>query len=155
VRAAAAEKDVKLRAIVAAYQDEVTKGLEETRARLARDAEKELGLARGEMALRFLEVRDNLTRSLAAAAGGARPDALLAGLQLVVAQFDAALGALGLERIEAAGAPFDPALHEAVTLVADRDPARAGTVVAEIQAGYRLAGRVVRPARVAVGRLPS
>ena len=47
VRAAAAEKDVKLRAIVAAYQDEVTKGLEETRARLARDAEKELGLARG------------------------------------------------------------------------------------------------------------
>ena len=51
------------------------------------------------------------------------------------------------------GLPFDPHVAEAVDTVAVAEEGRDGVVVQEVRPGYRIAGRVVRPARVRVGRL--
>jgi molecular chaperone GrpE len=147
-----AERDEKLREYIAAYKEQVVHGLEETKARLKRDADKELQLARGRLVTGLLEVLDNLQRSLGAAGDTRSLDALLEGLRLVESQFLARLGALGLERIPAVGQRFDPTVHDAVTLVPVTDPAQDGVVVSELQAGYRLGDRVLRAARVAVGK---
>lgn len=62
---------------------------------------------------------------------------------------EAALARVGLEKFGAEGEPFDPTVHEALTTEA-RDDVSEPTVVSVYQPGYRFAGRVLRPARVAV-----
>jgi molecular chaperone GrpE len=152
-RAAAEEKDRLVQGYIAASKEQVVRVVEETKERLQRDALKELQLARGELVRGFLEVLDNLQRSMRAADETRSVDTLLEGLRLVEGQFEGQLAALGLERIAAQGQPFDPARHDAVTVVPVDDPALDQTVVAETEAGYTFGGRVLRPARVAVGRL--
>jgi len=74
-------------------------------------------------------------------------DKVRKGVELVYADFVAALERVGLERIETDGAPFDPEVHEAVMHDAgDGGP----TVVETMRSGYRLKGRVLRPAMVRV-----
>jgi molecular chaperone GrpE len=59
-------------------------------------------------------------------------------------------GTAGVERIDPAGAAFDPALHEAVSIVPAPSPAQERTVAATFQVGYAMKGHLVRPARVQV-----
>ena len=82
------------------------------------------------------------------------PAQILGGLQMIVEQFKRLLTRLGFERIEAdRGVLFDPACHEAVLHVRT-DDALPGTVVDEVQPGFRLRGRLFRPARVTVSAPP-
>jgi molecular chaperone GrpE len=76
------------------------------------------------------------------------------GVELVFAELLAVLERAGVERIDALGEPFDPNLHEAVAQVgAEGDEAHPQPVVADImRAGYRLKGRVLRPAMVKVAK---
>lgn len=93
-----------------------------------------------------LRVRDDFVRARDAySAEGARTD----GLDSVLKNLDALLEGRGVSAIEAAGKPFDPALHEAVSSVprADLDE---GTVVEEIRRGYRSRNRIIRPTLVVV-----
>jgi molecular chaperone GrpE len=152
-RAAVEQRDRRLQEYLAAFQEQVAAGVEETKERLQRNAQKELQLARGDLVLGFLEVLDNLQRTIRAAAETRSVAPLLEGLRLVEGQLERQLAALGLERITALGQPFDPARHDAATVMPVDDPAADQTVVAELQAGYTFAGRVLRPARVAVGKL--
>ncbi len=99
----------------------------------------------------LLPVLDNFERTLQAASSGATLESLVEGVQMVERQLRSALTAVGLERIPAAGQPFDPAVHEAL----GTDPAgdvAPETVTVEIQAGYRLGEKVIRPARVRVAQ---
>ena len=105
---------------------------------------------RGEdRALRALvEIFDNVERARLHEAVEAGPVA--AGLQIIVDQFRRQLLRLGLERIGAErGAAFDPEVHEAVAHVED-DEVPEGTVVDEVTPGFRLRGRLFRPARVTI-----
>ena len=70
------------------------------------------------------------------------------GIILIRAQLEDALRRRGLEVIHAKGQMFDPAIHESVGEVASDAPE--GTVIEELQKGYRLAGKVIRPARVKI-----
>ena len=71
------------------------------------------------------------------------------GMEIIFKQFTDILGGYGLIEIEAEGQPFDPNLHEALVQVpSDEHPA--GTVIQEMEKGYRLNDRVVRPSRVVV-----
>ena len=94
----------------------------------------------------MLPVVDNLERALAA--GGTVEDLKL-GVELTLRQFKDLLRQRGIEEVRAIGEPFDPALHEAVA----REEA-AGvsvpTVTAELQRGYTIHGRLLRPALVKV-----
>ena len=146
---------------------EQTRQLEEQLLRRAaefqnyrRRTEAELGQAaargRGEVVLQMLDVLDDLQRSLEAAekaneteAGGPTYEALKAGVDLVYRKFVDTLRALGVEEIEAVGQPFDENLHEAM-MQQETPGAAPGTVVGEMQRGYRMGDRVLRHARVIV-----
>jgi molecular chaperone GrpE len=95
----------------------------------------------------LLPVLDNLRRALDHGPGDA--EQLHDGLRMVVSQFDQALRAIGVEPVEAVGAPFDPAIHEAIG-GEESDRVSEDTVVAEVQPGYRLLDRLLRPALVRV-----
>lgn len=94
----------------------------------------------------LLEVVDNLERALAA--GGSAVDLKL-GVEMTLRQLEDVLRRHGIEGVPAAGQRFDPAHHEAVSRLVDPD-VEAPTVVEELQRGYRLHDRLLRPARVVV-----
>jgi molecular chaperone GrpE len=145
------EKDRLLKAHIAETRSEQ----EELRRRLARELEQRLELATGRLLADFLPVLDNLDRALQAAEQHPNPniDALLEGLHLVRTQFLNALGRHGLKPLDRQGEPFDPSLDEAMTTVEVSDPRQQNLVLQEWEKGYTLHGKVLRPAKVAVGKL--
>jgi molecular chaperone GrpE len=146
------EKDEKLREYIAAYKREVGEKLEETKRRLERDTEQRIKALRGEFATPMLEVFEALERSLAAARDNADIDTLRQGLDMLAKLMVQKLAALGLERVPTDGALFDPQFHEAVAVAEVSDPNQHNHVVAEFSPGFSCDGRVVRPARVQVGK---
>lgn len=96
----------------------------------------------------LLPVLDNLQRAVAHA-GESSPEDLVNGLGLVVREFENALGRLGVTPIDTVGQPFNPALHEALG-GEESDAVSVDTVDTELQRGYRLHDRVLRPALVRV-----
>lgn len=96
----------------------------------------------------LLPVVDNFERALTSAS---TQDAagLLAGVEMIYRQFATALEKNGLTAIEAVGKMFDPQQHEAVMRVAD-DSQPEGTILEELQKGYSVQGKVVRPSMVKV-----
>ncbi len=94
----------------------------------------------------FLAVVDNLERAVAA--GGSRDD-VRAGVEMILRQMQDLLKRHGVSEVEALGRPFDPSLHEAVAREEDAGVA-APTVVGELQRGYRMHDRLLRPAMVKV-----
>jgi len=99
-------------------------------------------------------VLDDMERAMAAAeANHDADDPLLAGMHLVYEKALEVLASHGLRRIEAAGEPFDPQRHEAM-MQQPSEAHRAPTVLRELQRGYELKGRVLRPVRVVVSAPP-
>lgn len=96
----------------------------------------------------LLPILDNLRRAVGHAREEGSAD-LADGLELVVREFEAALDRLGVTVIEAMGQRFDPSVHEAIGVEAN-DDVDVDTVAAEVQRGYRLHDRVLRPALVRV-----
>jgi len=125
--------------------------LEEAKRRVRRDSEKQVELMRGQVLESLLPVLDNLERSLAASEG-ASLEALRGGVKLVHAQFLAALAPFGLVRRSAIGERFDPRLHDAIAVIPVSDPRQDGVIVSELEPAYVVGDRVVRPAKVQVGR---
>ncbi|MFN2568834.1 MAG: nucleotide exchange factor GrpE [Candidatus Dormibacteria bacterium] len=104
-----------------------------------------------EAARALLPVLDNLRRALEHSPGTGDDGRLRDGLSLVVREFETALERLGVLPIEAVGTPFDPALHEAIG-GDESDEVDTETVTQELQRGYRLHDRVLRPAMVRIAR---
>jgi molecular chaperone GrpE len=128
---------------------------DELRNRLQKNFEQKLQTARGDLVLNLLEVFDNLRRAVASAqkSEGRKSDfeALLEGVRATADLFQTKLGALGLEVVPTTGVEFDPQVHDAVEMVAVA-PEEDHLVVAELQPGYKFGERLLRPARVRVGR---
>jgi molecular chaperone GrpE len=102
----------------------------------------------------LLPVFDNLERAAQHAETATDPKSLADGIGMVVRMFVDTLGKLGVERVVALGQAFDPALHEAVQQMETSD-LPPGSVAAEVQPGYRMGDRLVRPAMVVVAKPPS
>jgi molecular chaperone GrpE len=119
---------------------------ENYRKRVARDATaaQERGVAK--LARELLPALDNLDRALDAAAA---EDPLLEGVRLVRSELAAALARVGIESFSPAGERFDPEQHEAI-VQRPVEGAEPGSVAEVYQAGYRLNGTIIRPARVVV-----
>jgi molecular chaperone GrpE len=102
----------------------------------------------------LLPVFDNLERAASHTENATEVRSLAEGIALVLRQFLDTLGKLGVERVPAVGCSFDPAVHEAIQHLesAEVDP---GTVTVEVQAGYRMADRLLRPALVVVAKAPA
>lgn len=93
-----------------------------------------------------LAIADNLQRALAAGGGA---DDLKRGVEMIGRQLDALLRDFGVHRIPAVGQPFDPTVHDAVSRHEDPE-VEEPTVSEELQAGYRMHDRLLRPAMVSV-----
>ena len=105
------------------------------------------------VAERLLPVLDDAERALEHAPEGI-DESWLKGLQMTFRKLEGVLASVGVERIDAVGAAFDPSLHEAIGSDDTSDQPE-DTVVAELRPGYRMHDRVLRPALVKVARRPA
>jgi molecular chaperone GrpE len=102
----------------------------------------------------LLPALDNLHRALAAAEATKNIDQLLEGIRMVAKQIEAALSRHQIVPIEATGKPFDPNYHQAIQhMPSDEHPPM--TVMHEVERGFTLQDRVVRPASVIVAQAPA
>jgi molecular chaperone GrpE len=122
--------------------------------RAQRDAEQARQFANEDLMKALLSVLDDMERALdAARADHSEDDPLLKGMQIVHDNALQTLGRFGLETIEAEGTPFDPDRHAAMMQEpSDEHPPQ--TVLRELQRGYQLHGRTIRPAAVVVSAPP-
>ncbi len=130
---------------------EMQRQIDETRERLNRSADERALGSKTQFVAALLPAFDNLQRSLEAARGSGSVEALLDGLERTVQGFENALAAIGVEPVKSVGERFDPEKHEAVDTVevrGDNDT----VVTREYSRGYKLGDRLLRPARVQVGR---
>ena len=157
----------------AAKLDQVQAELAETKDQLVRQAasfqnfrrrtqqekERNTRQAKGKVLQRMLDVLDDMDRSLEAVADVQDQDepdyeaaytSLREGVEMVHDKFAAELERLGVEPIEAVGKPFDENEHEAMMQQPAPNDVEEGTVLQEVQKGYRLEDRVLRHARVVV-----
>jgi molecular chaperone GrpE len=118
--------------------------------RVQRDVADAREFANADLIKSLLAVLDDMERALEAAkANHGADDPLLVGMHLVYDKARATLGRFGLSAIQALGQPFDPYKHQAL----HHEPSQAhppGIVLQELQKGYELKGRVIRPASVVV-----
>lgn len=126
-----------------------------------RRLEKDIADARAYAATGFardvLSVSDNLSRALEAVPaelrGHAQLEGLVAGIEATQRELEKVFGQHGISRIAAVGLPLDPHQHQAMIEVPspDHEP---GIVVSEMQSGYMIKDRLLRPALVAVAKKP-
>ena len=127
------------------------------RQRQEREKVRVIDAERASIAQALLEAADDLERALSAVGSadvkGKAIENLVEGVRLSLGALHKRIAELGAERLSVAGLPFDPRLAEAVDTVPVADADQDGCVVQEIRPGYRIGDRVLRPARVRVGRL--
>ena len=155
--------------------EELEKKLEETEAKL-KDAERLRLLALADMdnqrkrtakemenvrynttqdtVFPFLQVFDHFTMAVAAAEKSSSFESMLQGMEIIQKEFDKAFSDLDITVIDAAGKPFDPAVHEAVA-EEHSDTVPAGTVLRQWSRGYRCGTRLLKPAMVVVSSGPA
>jgi molecular chaperone GrpE len=126
---------------------------ENYKKRAARERQDAMRSSQERVVAALLPVLDNLERALEAAhKHDAKNDALLQGIDQVQAQFRRTLEEFGLEEVKAhAGHPFDPNFHEAVGHVESEEHPD-GVIINQLQRGYKMADRLLRPARVVVSK---
>jgi molecular chaperone GrpE len=139
-----AERDVLLDRLARMQAD-----FENTRKRSAREQQEYRDYALADTLRSLLPVLDSLDRALRAAEED--PQQLRLGFELIQKQLQDTLSKLGVSPIAAQGEAFDPHQHEAIEMV-DGDDATGDRVVEELQRGYRLRDRLLRPAMVRVAR---
>lgn len=127
--------------------------LDNYRKRVAREKEELARFTSERIVAALLPALDNLERAIdAAQQHGIENSSLLEGITQVCSQFRRTLTEFGLKEVSAnAGHPFDPNLHEAVSHVESGEHPE-GHVVEQLQRGYKLADRLLRPARVVVSK---
>jgi len=127
------------------------------RRRLEKDITDARTYAATGFARDILSVADNLSRALGAIPAELREDeklkGLVAGLEATGRELDKVFGQHGISRIAAVGLPLDPNQHQAMIEVPSQE-AEPGTIVQEMQSGYMIRDRLLRPAMVAVAKKP-
>ncbi|HSH21106.1 MAG TPA: nucleotide exchange factor GrpE [Candidatus Caenarcaniphilales bacterium] len=124
------------------------------RRRTEQDREQNLGLANEALLAKLLVVADDFDRAVAQMPGELRQLSWIEGITAIDRKLRQLLESEGVTPITAAGRPFDPREHEAV-VQDERPDVPEGTVTNELQRGYRIRDRVLRPAMVAVAKSPA
>ena len=127
--------------------------MENLRKRTQRDKEELAKFANENILREILPVIDNLERAVDHAEQAETDDGLFEGVQMTLTQFSQLLTKFGVEPVDAIGQPFDPAYHQAMgQLESDEHPVN--TVVQQMQKGYQLNNRLLRPAFVMLAKAP-
>lgn len=127
--------------------------MQNLRRRTEQDVEKAHKFGLEKFSIELLTVMDNLERALSAAADhdDETVKAIHEGVDLTLKSFSDCFGKFNIEAVDPLGEPFDPAMHQAMTIQENPD-VEPNTVIAVMQKGYTLHGRVIRPAMVAVSK---
>lgn len=125
--------------------------MENMKKRNRKEKEDYLKFANESLIKDMLPVLDNLAKALAHSESENNVHALKEGIRLTLKGLKDTLSKSGLEEVQALGEAFDPCYHEAVSEMEDPQ-AEAGTVLTELQKGYVLNNRLIRPAMVVVNR---
>jgi molecular chaperone GrpE len=127
------------------------------RRRLEQELQQATSYAAAGFARDMLAIKDHLERALAAVGEDLRADKtaaqFLAGIEATSRELDAAFQRHGITRIKTIGEELDPHRHQAMMEI-PRDDAEPGTIVEEMQPGYMMKDRLLRPALVGVAKKP-
>ena len=144
-------EDAKSKALYAAAE------AQNVRRRLEVEKEQAANYAAAQFARDMLAIKDHLERALVAVNDDLRADkvasSFLAGIESTARELEAAFARHGVKRIESIGERLDPHRHQAMMEI-PTDQAEPGTIVEEMQAGYVLKDRLLRPALVGVAKKP-
>jgi molecular chaperone GrpE len=131
--------------------------VQNTRRRMEKEVADARSYAAATFARDMLAIKDHLDRALAAVSDELRADkvasSFLAGIESTARELEAAFARNGVTRIEALGQPLDPHKHQAMMEIPSEE-AEPGTIVEEMQPGYMLKDRLLRPALVGVAKKP-
>jgi molecular chaperone GrpE len=139
------------------FKDKYLRALAESenqRKRIRQQAEESARIQREALLRDLLSIIDNLERAVAAARDGGNGKPIVEGVEMVLRSMIDFLRSHGVTQLNAVGQPFDPLLHEAIDQVESSEH-QPNTVVDEFVRGYQIGERLLRPARVAVSRLPA
>lgn len=128
--------------------------MENLRKRTLREKEDLAKFANENILREILPVIDNLERAIEHADQVENGESLLVGVKMTLSQFSQVLGRFGVKPVDALGQPFDPALHQAMGQIESADQP-VNTVVQQMQKGYQLNDRLLRPAFVMVAKAPA
>jgi len=149
-RTKAAEKQVQeVQSRFDQLRQQLQRETDETRQRLNRSADERAAGEKAKFIASLLPALDNLNRAIANA--DAPRESILEGIRSTVTNFEAALTSAGVEPIQSVGEEFNPELHEAVD-TEETGGEMDGRVLEEYSRGFRIGDRLLRPARVKVGR---
>ena len=125
---------------------------ENYRKRMAREKSDSVKYGNQELLKDLIEVIDNFDRAIKSAADSQDFDSFREGISMIEQQFTGMLQSKwGLEKMECEGAEYDPNSHEAL-MMEESEELEVPTVLEDFQAGYKLYERVLRPAKVKVGK---
>ena len=131
--------------------------LQNARRRMEKEVSDAKAYASAGFARDMLAIKDHLDRALAAVGDDLRADKtaanFLAGIESTARELDQVFARNGVSRVEAKGQPLDPHKHQAMIEIPS-DEVEPGTIVEEMQAGYVMKDRLLRPALVGVARKP-
>lgn len=150
-RQRAEQAEQQLHEYIAAFKREKEEQ-EQFRERMARDVERRVELQFGELVGELLQSVDDLDLALGHMKEVAEAAPLVEGVEMARSRFLAALERHGVEPIVPDGEEFDPNLAEAMQVEPVDSAGQDGKVIRTLRTGYRLGERVIRPARVAVGK---
>ena len=125
---------------------------ENTKKRMQREREEFVKYSAETVVRGLLPIIDSLDQALVAVDKQADPQAVIKGVHLIYRQLLGLLEKEGVKRIPTVGAPFDPHQHEAIAQVETTDGKADNTVAEEVQVGYTMHGKVIRPAMVKVAK---
>ena len=128
---------------------------ENAKKRLQREREEFVKYSAETMVRGLLPIVDSLDQALVAVDKQSDPQAVIKGVHLIYRQLLGLLEKEGVKRIATVGEPFDPHRHEAIAQVDTTDGTADDTVMEEVQVGYTMHGKVIRPAMVKVARKPA
>ncbi|HEY8168470.1 MAG TPA: nucleotide exchange factor GrpE [Candidatus Limnocylindrales bacterium] len=124
------------------------------RRRTDQEREASFGLANESLLRKVLAIADDFDRAIEAMPEPLAGDGWVQGIAAIDRKLRTLLESEGVTPIEALGQPFDPRLHEALSHI-ETTEAPDETIVAEIQRGYRVRDRILRPSLVAVAKNPT
>ena len=150
-REAAEGKLVGVQAKFEEVKTQMERETQEMRSRMQKTLEDRAKQGQFSFLTALLPVLDNLNRAIAASETDASFEHLLDGVKGTARSFEQALMSVGVEPIPATGGDFNPELHEAVDMI-PVETENDGKITAEYARGYRFGERLLRPARVQVGK---
>jgi len=131
--------------------------IQNVRRRLEQEKTQASAYAQASFAKDMLAIKDHLERALVAVSDELRADAtatqFLTGIEATAREIESVFARHGISRIKSVGEALDPHRHQAMMEI-PTDQAPAGTIVEEMQAGYMIRDRLLRPALVGVAKKP-